>query len=263
MTPTARRPIARIALTLALVLLAVLAPSTDASSLSSGYERRLMTMVNRERAARGLAPLRYDSRLWDLAGDRAARMSATNVLSHSIAGSLGSQLRARRIQWYAYGEVIAYSTDTSASRVTSHLFRLWKSSPSHWRLLMSDRLNYLGVGMDRRPGKTFGAIVLTESRDRTGAIAEMSGVSRSGNDLRFAWTGWDPRLQTHTAGLHSFAIQIRADSGPWRQIVTTTTATAKTLEDLAGGHVYRMRVRARDRRGNLGAWSSEVRAWVP
>ena len=44
-----------------------------------------MALVNEARAARGLVPLRTDGRLWILAGERAAAMAASDVLSHSAA----------------------------------------------------------------------------------------------------------------------------------------------------------------------------------
>jgi hypothetical protein len=42
-----------------------------------------------------------------------------------------------------------------------------------------------------------------------------------------------------------------------------TTSRSVTLRDRPGGRSYSIRVRATDRRGNVGAWSSESRIWVP
>jgi hypothetical protein len=84
-----------------------------------------------------------------------------------------------------------------------------------------------------------------------------------GNDVRWSWRGADPLLQTHTAGLRDFAVQLRADRGAWKTVSAATTSTGRTAPDRPGGHWYGLRVRARDRAGNVGPWSAERRVWVP
>jgi hypothetical protein len=105
--------------------------------------------------------------------------------------------------------------------------------------------------------------VLTESKDRTGARATMAKVSVSGDDVRWTWRGTDPALQSHTAGLRDFAVQQRTDRGGWVTVSTATTSTARSAVNRAPGHWYGLRVRARDRAGNVGPWSPELRVWVP
>ncbi|MGH2473938.1 MAG: CAP domain-containing protein [Candidatus Limnocylindrales bacterium] len=251
-----------LSLGLALLFLNSVAPVASASTATDA-ERQIMSSINRARADRGLVPLRSDYRLWILADDRAAAMANEGVLSHSVAGSLAATLTSRDIQWYAHGEVIAY---TSASRSASpaELFRLWATSPPHWALLTSTRFNYLGIGLAySSSGLTYGSIVLTESRDRTGARAKGVRASVSGDDIRWTWRGSDPALQTHTAGLRNFLVQQRTDGGEWVTVATSTTITARSARNRAGGHWYGLRVRARDRAGNLGPWSAESRVWVP
>ena len=102
-----------------------------------------------------------------------------------------------------------------------------------------------------------------ESVDHTPAAARNGTLDGSGTTVRFAWSGYDPRLQTHTAGLRSFDVQYRVDGGAWRTIKNDTTVTALSLSDRARGHWYGFRVQAADRRGNLGRWTTESRIWVP
>ena len=259
---TRRPPITLAALAFALVVAAVgIAPASAATI--SAPERQLMASINQARAARGLVPLRSDYRLWVLADDRAAAMASANVLSHGAGGSLEAALNQRGIQWYAHGEVIAYSS-AAGSAGAAHLFELWASSPPHWALLTSGEFNYLGIGLAvSGSGLTYGSVVLTESRDRTGARATMTGARVSGDDVRWTWRGVDPPLQSHTAGLRSFAVQQRTDRGSWVTVATSTTTTARSVANRPGGHWYGLRVRARDRAGNAGPWSSELRVWVP
>ena len=247
---------------LAVALLTVI-PGTTSAATATAPERRIMTAVNEARAERGLAPLRSDFRLWVLADERAAAMASADVLSHGVAGSIETSLDRRGIQWYGHGEVIAYSS-ASGSAAADHLFELWETSTPHWTLLTSGSFNYLGIGLARSgSGRTYGSIVLTEAKDRTGARARMVSATVSGDDVRWSWRGSDPLLQTHTAGLRDFAVQQRTDRGAWVTVSRATTSTRRTAVNRPRGHWYGLRVRARDRAGNVGPWSAELRVWVP
>jgi hypothetical protein len=246
-----------------LIFISVVPAVSATASTATDAERQIMASVNRARADRGLVPLRSDYRLWILAGERATAMANAQILSHGIAGSLSATLTGRAIQWYGHGEVIAW---TSASRATSagELFRMWATSPSHWALLTSSSFNYLGIGLAyTSSGLTYGSIVLTESKDRTGARAYMVDASVSGDDVHWTWRGSDPPIQTHTAGFRDFTVQQRTDGGDWVTVKSSTTSTSRTASNRAGGHSYGLRVRARDRAGNVGPWSAELRVWVP
>jgi hypothetical protein len=86
---------------------------------------------------------------------------------------------------------------------------------------------------------------------------------RSGTSLTFHWSGYDPLLQTHTAGLRGFNVQYWAGSGPWTTIRHLTTMTWLGLSNRQHGAYYSFRVQAVDRRGNLSAWTAAKRIWVP
>jgi hypothetical protein len=248
---------------LALTLLAVMAATASGATSISNPERQIMSMVNQARTARGLVPFRSDPRLWLIADDRAAAMAGADVLSHSVGGSLEDTLDRRGIRWLGHGEVIAYSSATS-SAAAAQLFELWATSPPHWALLTSTSFNYLGIGLAvSGTGLSYGTIILTESLDRTGAQATVIAATVSGDDVRWTWRGADPFLQTHTAGLRDFAVQQRTDSGGWTTVSTETTSTSRTALNRAHGHWYGLRVRGRDRAGNVGPWSPERRIWVP
>ena len=247
---------------LALALLAIPVAAASATTISAP-ERQIMAAVNQARAANGLVPLRSDYRLWTLADERATAMASIDVLSHEAGGSLDGGLSGHAIQWYGYGEVIAYST-ASSSAAAAHLFDLWRNSPSHWALLTSSSFNYLGIGLAvSSSGRTYGSIVLTESKDRTGGKATLTAGSVSGDDVQWSWSGSETALQTHTAGLRDFVVQQRTDTGGWVTVSTGTTSTSRTAINRARGHWYGLRVRARDRAGNVGPWTAELRVWVP
>jgi uncharacterized protein YkwD len=264
-SPARRRlAIAMRAALIATFAITVFAPSANATSASTA-ESSIIGWINSARSARGLVPLRYDGDLAAISGLRASRMAASNTMSHTIGGNLSSQLNAYGVSWYRYGENIAWSTASWPSTSARSIFNAWMNSSSHRALILSDRFNYIGVGLAYRSSnrKTFGAAVFAETTDHTRAIARVTGSSRSGDDLRWTWTGYDPRLQTHTAGLRNFDVQYRINYGTWVLLRNDTTQTSLSLPDRSRGRSYAIRVRATDRRGNVGVWSRESRIWVP
>jgi hypothetical protein len=256
--------LAGLGLGLALLFALVPVASVGAATITD-FEHRVLNEINGARVSRGLVPLRTDGRLWDLAGDRAAAMASANVLSHTVAGSLNTSLARRGISWYSNGETIAYTTTTGWAAAADAIVKLWQNSAPHWALLMSAKFNYVGSGLAYRSSnhRTYASIVLTESWDHSGARASITGGTLTGTAIAWTWQGWDLALQTHTAGLRDFTVQIRRGAGSWVTLATNTTATARTTSNLAHGSSYYLRVRARDRNGNIGAWSATRRVWVP
>lgn len=258
-------PAALTAAFLALVLLASFAAPASAATSATSAERMIIGWINRDRTNAGLRPLVRDYDLSVISGRRAYRMARYNVMSHTISGNLASQLNARGVRWYMYGENVGYSTAAWTVDAAKALYRMWMNSSPHRALIMSKSFNYIGVGLAYRSSnhKTFGSIVFTESPDHTGARGQITSASRSGDDIRWTWSGYDFRLQTHTAGLRDFDVQYRVGSGDWRTLRNDTTSTSLTLRDRVHGRSYALRVRATDRRGNIGPWTAASRIWVP
>jgi hypothetical protein len=88
----------------------------------------------------------------------------------------------------------------------------------------------------------------------------MQSAGRSG-DVRWTWA--DVRLQTHTAGMRDVDVQYRVGGGSWVTIRNDTGATSLTMADRNHGRSYSLRVRATDRRGNVGSWTSPSTIYVP
>lgn len=243
----------------------------DASTAptAASIELSLLTLLNRDRVALGLRPLRRDAVVAELARERATRLAGAGILGHQYAGGdLGSALAARGVEWYRYGENIGTSTAAWGLPASSMIYALWRSSAEHWASMTSDVFNYVGIGVARssETGATYASLVLTESPDHTAPWARMTSAraltSATGTAAAFTWRGADPILQSHTAGLRTFDVQYRMDAGAWRIIRSATTATALTLPRRPPGHSYWLRVRARDGRGNLSAWSRPLRVVV-
>jgi uncharacterized protein YkwD len=238
---------------------------TPANAGITSTERSVIKWINADREARGLRALRPWTTLYDIAEMRAKRMAAANVMSHTISGNLGSQLTGYGVRYYSKGENIAYTSMYTGLDAAKQIYRMWKGSSIHWAQMMSSKFNYVGVGLSYRSSnnRTYASLVFTESPDHTRPNAWITGASKSGHDITWSWRGTDIPLQTHTAGFRDFDVQYRVDLGSWRQGRDNTTATSLTMVDKSSGHTYGLRVRGRDRAGNVGVWSAETRVSLP
>jgi cysteine-rich secretory family protein len=239
-------------------------PGDVRAGTAETMESHLVGWINSSRAKLGLHALRVHAGLTSLAGYRAGVMASTGVMSHTIAGCLSCSLISRGIQKYSDGEAIAENTYTWGDQSALALFNWWKGSPEHWGLLISRTFNYFGVGVAYRSSNrmTFGSVVLTESVDQTGGWSHMVSGSASSTTISWSWSGGDLWLQTHTAGLRNFDVEYRVDYGAWSLIRSATTAKWLSLSGRAHGHYYAIRIRSRDWRGNMSAWSAEIPVWV-
>lgn len=149
------------------VLSTGLAPIQRAEPVRAGtaesMETALLGWINNARAARGLGKLRVSAALADLAGDRVAVLAAKNQLSHTLPGCLSCQLDSRGIAWKLEGEVLATNTWTWGLESARVAFDGWKGSPSHWAILMSAKMDTIGIGVARSStGSTYAGAVLID-----------------------------------------------------------------------------------------------------
>lgn len=263
-------------LTVAAVLgLAILAPAATAATDApppvsdvaiSAAERALVAALNADRTALGLVPVQVDARLMAIARARSVDMIANNYYSHTQPDgrNVFNILTADKVTWYNAGEILAwnnYPMEYTASTAN----RQWMNSPDHRAIVLSRDLNYVGVGLaiDSVTGKKMWTAVYIKGPDRTGARATVTGTvlgagSTAGTRyVKLTWKGYDPRLQVLTAGLAGFTVQRRVDGGAWTTAVASTTYTYTNFKVLIG-RVTEFRIAARDRKGNLGAWSTRV-----
>jgi uncharacterized protein YkwD len=261
--------VASAALAAGLVFTASPAPAAatgaTATATAADTTARILASMNAGRTASGLVGYVTWSPLAELAAERVAKMAAAGKLSHDIAGEdIGDSLTSSGISWMGYGEIIAKSPFPFGGDAASNVYEMWEASPGHHAIMFSGTFNYVGIGaVQAADGTTWVAAIMTESPDHTAPVANNRSLTRSGRDVTFTWSGQDQRLQTHTAGLRSFDIQMRLDGGKWRTVRDNTTRTRAFFPDRARGHWYRFRVQAADRRGTLSQWTSEIRIWVP
>jgi hypothetical protein len=241
------------------------AAATVAPAAAADTNARILASMNAGRIASGLVGYVSWGALAELAAERVAKMAAVGKLSHDIAGEdIGDALTSRGSAWIGSGEIIAKSPFPFGDDAASNVYEMWKASPGHHAIMFSSTYNYVGIGaVQAADGTTWVAAIMTESRDHTAPVARNRSLTRSGRDVVFTWSGYDRRLQTHTAGLRSFDVQMRRDGGTWRTVRDNTTRTRAVFLDRARGRWYGFRVQAADRRGTLSRWTSEIRIWVP
>ncbi len=198
---------------------------------------------------------------------------ARPVYRHALFGLLLAALAAPTLVGPAVVSGSDAISSTSTSTPTSPTARTvegylitWTNRDRAARGLRPLRLwSALRIGLAYRwsAHATYASIVFTESRDHTPARAAMVDSGRIGTTAWFRWRGYDPLLQTHTAGLRNFDVEYKVGSGTWRIIRSGTTSTSISLYSRPRGHYYYLRVRARDRNGNVGAWSTPMRVGIP
>jgi uncharacterized protein YkwD len=240
---------------------AIAADTTDVSgSAISAAEKSVLTLTNRRRVAAGLVSLRWDSRLANLARDRAAYMAATGEFSHTQSNGTDvfDMIVDAGIKWYGAGEIIAWNTAAALDYSAAFAVQGWMGSPTHRSIVMSKGYNYVGFGLAiSSSGKRYWAGVYLKGPDRTGAWAKVAGVSKANLDRRYVrvtvrWAGGDIRLQVLTSGLRYYQIQRRRNNGGWYNYGTTTST--RLTRRWYRNSTYEFRVRSRDRAGNWGSW---------
>jgi uncharacterized protein YkwD len=257
-------------LTLALVLIVGFAPSVGAAdadvsdAAKSSAERHALVATNRIRTSRGLVALRLDTRLTELARDRAEYMARTGEFSHTQSGgtTVFDMISASSIRWYAAGEIIAWNTAGPLDYSADFAVRGWMGSPSHRAIVVSNDYNYVGFGVAvASNGTRYWAGVYLRGPDRTGGWARVRSWSKVNVNSAYArvtirWSGGDTRLQVLTSGLRYYQTQRRRDGGAWYDYGTTTSPYL--VRRWMRGHRYEIRVRSRDRAGNWSGWSTKV-----
>jgi uncharacterized protein YkwD len=146
-----------VAVVLSLNLLVV-----HAQAKTSNAERALFDTANHERAAQGLAQLRWDDALANAARQHALLMAQRNALSHQFPGESALQDRAR-LAGARFTEIAENVAEGPSADV---IHSSWMHSPPHRANLLDPELTAVGI-----------AIVGAASRD---------GAGRSGAGMLFA-----------------------------------------------------------------------------
>jgi hypothetical protein len=125
--------------------------SVYAETQISAAERLLFDALNRERAAQGLAELRWDNALAAAARQHAVLMARSNTLSHQLPGEPSLQERALRAR--ARFSLIAENIAEAPSPANIHA--AWMQSPPHRGNILDPQLNAVGIAVVQEDRQLF------------------------------------------------------------------------------------------------------------
>ena len=125
------------------VLLLALATISAVAQVDGTAERQIFDSLNNERTSRGLAPLRENSLLRDVAEQHSSRMARERAISHQFEGEADPTTRivTSGVHVEATGENVAISF--SASRAHAALM----DSPPHRANILDPKFTEVGVGV--------------------------------------------------------------------------------------------------------------------
>ena len=115
----------------------------DGKADSLAYEKQVVELVNEQRAANGLAPLKLSSELSRVARAKSQDMHDRNYFSHTSPtyGSPFDMMKAFGISYRTAGENIAKGYSTPAAVVNA-----WMNSPGHRANILNSSYTTIGVG---------------------------------------------------------------------------------------------------------------------
>lgn len=113
-----------------------------AQSTPSSFEQQVLNIVNEERAKAGLAPLRMDAALSNMARDKAIDMYTNKYFDH-ISPTYGSPFDMMT----AYGISYSYAGENIArgQRSPEEVMDAWMNSPGHRANILNPNFNAIGI----------------------------------------------------------------------------------------------------------------------
>lgn len=107
----------------------------------SSFARRVLNLVNKERAKEGLSALKLDTSLCRVAKLRAEEITENFDHTRPDGSSCFTILKENNISYHAAGENIA-----AGQRTPEQVVKSWMDSPGHRENIMSKDFRKLGVG---------------------------------------------------------------------------------------------------------------------
>jgi len=117
----------------------------------SGPVRFLFESANHERAAHGLAPLKWSGPLAAAAQQHALRMAAQNTLSHQLPGERGMADRASQ----AGARFSSLAENVAEGPSAEIIHQQWMNSPPHRANLLDAQLDSVGIAVAEHKGVLF------------------------------------------------------------------------------------------------------------
>ncbi len=145
--------LALLSTTLALLLVPAV---SEAAVRPTATEKKVISLVNAERAKLGLAPVRFNGNLTRAARAHSAQMAKRGILTHRSAN--GDTVAKRLIRYgykrtgfssWSVGENIARATAGTVSATPEGIVPLWMGSTAHRQVILTAKFRDVGVGVAR------------------------------------------------------------------------------------------------------------------
>ena len=126
-------------------------PSATARLAPSPAEQTIFDSANRERAARGLQPLKWNASLALAARLHAQMMAQEGAISHQFPGEMdmGTRISMAGVHFISAAENVAEAPSAAA------LHQAWMNSPPHRQNILDPELDSLGVAVVERDEQLF------------------------------------------------------------------------------------------------------------
>jgi Cysteine-rich secretory protein family len=171
---------------------------------AASAERVLFEAANRERAAQGLAQLRWDDALANAARNHAVLMAQQNALSHQFPGEPALQDRAR-VAGARFTEVAENVAEGGAADA---IHSGWMHSPHHRANLLDPELTAIGIAVVGQASRGANSAGSTAAGDGAGMLFAVEDFSQSVANLSLA----EQERQVRAA-LAARGLQISNDNG--------------------------------------------------
>ncbi len=150
-------------------------------SVANDLERQMLQLINDEREARGLNPLKLELNLNDASEDHSAWMLSSDTFSHTGSGgsSAGDRMRAADFEFsgsWASGENIAWQSERGAPGLSDDVVDLHNSlmnSPGHRANILNPDYEYIGIGIESGDFKGWDGVIVTQNFAKTGAPVQL------------------------------------------------------------------------------------------
>jgi uncharacterized protein YkwD len=143
------------------------ASCSGADKVGRNAVKATLCLLNNERRAHGLRPLRLDSKLNRAARGHARDMVAKRYFSHDSRSGASFSARIARTGWtrarrsWTVGENIGYGTGRYAT--PRSMVRMWMNSPGHRANILKGRFRLIGIGIAKgSPTGSRGATYATD-----------------------------------------------------------------------------------------------------
>ncbi len=202
-----------------------------ADAQTESYAMQVAAIVNRERAANGLAPLQYSDRLSEAALIRAGEIQSVFSHTRPDGSRCFTALAEAGISYRSAGENIAYG-----QRTPEEVMQSWMNSSGH-RANILGTYDYIGVGVTYKNGTYYWSQFFAVSDDLNGKVISYETPSTTTastvrTTARATSATSAPTTQSTTATTQSTTATTQSTTATTQ---STTAATQPTTRATEGG----------------------------